>query len=108
MTKIKLIRVTTIPLTLKLLLKNQLRYLSNHFEVIAVSSPGVDLNIVREREGVKIEPIKIEREISLIKDIKSLVQLILFFNKEKPKIIHSNTPKSSLHIPNSFLISAVI
>ncbi len=96
MTKIKLIRVTTIPLTLKLLLKNQLRYLSNLFEVIAVSSPGVDLNIVREREGVTIEPIKIEREISLIKDIKSLVQLILFFNKEKPKIIHSNTPKSSL------------
>lgn len=96
MTKIKLIRVTTIPLTLKLLLKNQLRYLSNHFEVIAVSSPGVDLNIVREREGVKIEPIKIERDISLIKDIKSLVQLILFFIKEKPKIIHSNTPKSSL------------
>jgi glycosyltransferase involved in cell wall biosynthesis len=96
MTKIKLIRLTTIPLTLKLLLKNQLRYLSNHFEVIAVSSPGADLNIVKEREGVKIEPIEINREISLFKDFKSLLQLILFFKKEKPEIVHSNTPKASL------------
>lgn len=83
MTKIKLIRLTTIPLTLKLLLKNQLRYLSNHFEVIAVSSPGADLNIVKEREGVKIEPIEINREISLFKDFKSLLQLILFFKKRE-------------------------
>ncbi len=96
MTKIRLIRLTTIPLTLKLLLKGQLRYLSNYFEVVAVSSPGDDLNIVKVREGVRVEPIFINREISLVKDLKSLFQLILFFNKEKPAIIHSNTPKSSL------------
>lgn len=96
MKRVKLIRLTTIPLTMNLLLKNQLRFLNQFFEVILVSSPGNDFNEVQSREGVKGLAIKMEREINLISDIKSLFKLIYLFLIEKPKIIHSNTPKSSL------------
>jgi glycosyltransferase involved in cell wall biosynthesis len=96
MKRLKLIRLTTIPLTMNLLLKNQLRFLNQFFEVILVSSPGNDFNEVQSREGVKGLAIKMEREINLISDIKSLFKLFYLFLIEKPKIIHSNTPKSSL------------
>jgi glycosyltransferase involved in cell wall biosynthesis len=96
MKRVKLIRLTTIPLTMNLLLKNQLRFLNQFFEVILVSSPGNDFNEVQSREGVKGFAIKMEREIKLISDIRSLFKLFHLFLIEKPKIIHSNTPKSSL------------
>lgn len=96
MKRLKLIRLTTIPLTMNLLLKNQLRFLNQFFEVILVSSPGDDFNEVQSREGVKGLAVKMEREINLITDIKSFFKLFYLFLIEKPKIIHSNTPKSSL------------
>lgn len=92
----KIIRLTTIPLTMNLLLKNQLGYLNQFFEVVVISSPGNDFTDVQSREGVKGIAIKMEREINLFSDILSFLKLIFHFLIEKPKIIHSNTPKSSL------------
>ncbi|MCX2481810.1 glycosyltransferase family 4 protein [Pedobacter sp. MC2016-15] len=96
MNKIKLARITTIPLSLEVLLKGQLKYLSQYYDVLAVSSPGDKLEIVKEREGVKVSVVKMEREISLFKDIISLWKLFRLFKLERPNIVHSNTPKSSL------------
>ena len=46
MTKPKLIRITTVPQSLKTLLKGQLRFMSeNGFEVIGVSSSTIALEI---------------------------------------------------------------
>jgi len=40
--QVKLIRITTVPISLKTLLKGQHRFMSqNGFEVIGVSSPGI-------------------------------------------------------------------
>ena len=89
MKRYKLIRLTTIPLTINILLKNQLKFLSNYFEIIVVSSPGKDLLEVKKREGVKIHPIKINREISLIPDIISFIKILYFLYKEKPNIVHT-------------------
>jgi glycosyltransferase involved in cell wall biosynthesis len=96
MKRIKIFRLTTIPLTLNLLLKHQLRYLNNIFDVTAISSPGEDLKEVETREGVRVIPIKIERNIKLKSDFISFLKLLKLFHKERPNIIHSNTPKSSL------------
>ena len=49
----KLIRITTVPVSLSVLLKDQLRYMSDHFEVLAVSSPDKMLEQVGVREGVR-------------------------------------------------------
>lgn len=92
----KLVRIATIPLSLNILLKGQLAFLANHFKIIAVASPGEDLQVVKEREDVITHSIPIKRNISLISDSITFVKLYFFFLKEKPTIIHSITPKAGL------------
>lgn len=92
----KIIRTATIPLSLNVLLKGQLRFLANYHEVIAVSSDGDQLDEVREREKVRTIAIAMERGISPIKDLISLFKLYNQFKKEKPDIVHSITPKAGL------------
>lgn len=92
----KLIRITTVPVSLSVLLKDQLRYMSNHFELLAVSSPEKILEQVGIREGVRTAPIAMTRAITPIKDIKALWQLYKLLRKEKPVIVHTHTPKAGL------------
>lgn len=92
----KLFRISTIPLSLNILLKGQLRYLNKLYDVTAISGSGADLHEVREREGVKTEAIEMAREISLLKDLVALFQLYRYFKREKPDIVHSITPKAGL------------
>lgn len=94
--RLKIIRFTTVPISLNILLKNQLAYLNKYFEIIAVSSPGQELIDVKNREKVDVFPITIKREISIFNDLVSLIRIYTFLKREKPDIIHSNTPKSSL------------
>ena len=83
-------------MSLNILLKGQLRYLNQFYEVTAISGPGKDLEEVREREEVKIEAIEMSREISIFKDFNALIKLYRYFKKEKPDIVHSITPKAGL------------
>ncbi|MDK7674209.1 glycosyltransferase family 4 protein [Weeksella virosa] len=93
----KLIRITTVPQSLRGLLKGQLKFMSeNGFEVIGVSSPGEALNDVERNEGVKTVGIEMTRSITPIQDLKALIQLIQLFRKEKPHIVHTHTPKAGL------------
>jgi len=92
----KLFRISTVPMSLNILLKGQLRFLDQHFDVTAISGSGQDLDEVQEREGVKVHSIQIQRQISPVKDLVSLVKLYHYFRKEKPDIIHSITPKAGL------------
>ena len=51
----KLIRVTTAPISLNVLLPGQMRFMNeNGFEVMMVSSDGPELSKVIEREGAGI------------------------------------------------------
>lgn len=92
----KIIRTSTIPDSLEIFLKGFLKILSNEYEVLAVSSPGEQLDIVREREGVRTVAISMERHINICKDLVSLFRLIRLFRKERPSIVHSMTPKAGL------------
>lgn len=92
----KLFRIATVPMSLNLLLKGQLKFLNQYFQVTAISGEGKDLEIVHEREGVEVHPIEMHRPISLINDLKSLWNLYWYFKKGKPAIIHSITPKAGL------------
>jgi glycosyltransferase involved in cell wall biosynthesis len=95
-TKKKLVRITTVPVSLRTLLKNQLRYMSTHFEVLAVSSPGKLLEEVSTQEGVRTAPIQMERAPAPFKDLRSLYRLYRLLKKEKPFIVHTHTPKAGL------------
>lgn len=93
----KLIRITTVPQSLRGLLKGQLKFMSeNGYEVIGVSSTGDALQDVAESEGVRTVAIEMTRTISPLKDLQALFRLIQLFRKEKPQIVHTHTPKAGL------------
>jgi len=94
--KKKLIRVTTADISLNSLLKGQLMFLNQYFEVIGVAKDTGVLKEVSEREGIRVVDAPLERPISLVKDIKGLWFLYRLFRKEKPWCVHANTPKGSL------------
>ncbi|MCT4588192.1 MAG: glycosyltransferase family 4 protein [Carboxylicivirga sp.] len=94
MKKTKIIRITTVPLSLEGLLKGQLKYMNQFYDVIGVSSPGKDLQYVSDREGVKTYEVKMTRQISPIRDLFALWKLFKLFRHEKPDIVHSHTPKA--------------
>ncbi|MFR9585856.1 MAG: glycosyltransferase family 4 protein [Rikenellaceae bacterium] len=92
----KIIRTSTVPVSLKGLLKGQLRMLSKHYTVVGVSSCGEALEQLVAQEGVEVRAINMERKISIFKDIKSLFCMIALLRKERPDIVHSITPKAGL------------
>ena len=92
----KVIRTSTVPISLDSLLRGQLKFLNQHYEVVAVSGEGERLRSVENREGVRVFPIEMQRQISPFKDLVSLWKLYRFFKKEKPDIVHSITPKAGL------------
>lgn len=92
----KVIRTSTIPLSLNVLLKGQLKFLNGFFEIVGISSEGELLDEVRQREGIKTISINMERGISPVKDLVSLFRLYHILKSEKPAIVHSITPKAGL------------
>ena len=92
----KIVRVTTADISLDGLLKGQLNFLNQYFEVIGVAKDTGVLKEVSEREGIRVVDAPLERPISLVKDIKGLWFLYRLFRKEKPWCVHANTPKGSL------------
>lgn len=97
MSKPLLIRMTTIPASLKVLLKGQLSYMQQHgFEVLAVSADGEEVNELKIQEGCNHVAVPLTRKISPLKDIIALIALIRLFKKIKPVIVHTHTPKAGL------------
>lgn len=93
----KLLRITTVPLSLKVLLKGQLNFMSNNgFEVVAVSSDAKSLQEVQETEKVAVETVEMTRTISPLKDLKALWDFYRLCKKEKPLMVHSHTPKAGI------------
>lgn len=96
MLKPKLIRTSTIALSLDYLLKGQLSFLNHHYEVVAVSGQDAHLENVAQREGVRTINVEMQRAIRPLQDLVSLWKLFWVFKKEKPQIVHSITPKAGL------------
>lgn len=94
--KLKLIKVATVPTSLNIFCRGQLQMLSQHFDVVAVASPSPELEEIRRREGVRCVGLPMERHISLLKDLRSLVLMVRLLRRERPYIVHSMTPKAGL------------
>jgi glycosyltransferase involved in cell wall biosynthesis len=94
--KPRLLRITTVPMSLKFLLKGQLGYMqSNGFEVLALSADGPEIKAVTE-EGVKHQIVKLTRKITPLTDLWSVFQIMCVIWKFKPHIVHTHTPKAGL------------
>lgn len=92
----KLIRITTVPLSLEKLLENQLRFMKAHYEVIAVSSDEERLRQFGDQQGVRTFAVTMTRKITPIQDLVSLWRMYRFFKTEKPFIVHTHTPKAGI------------
>jgi glycosyltransferase involved in cell wall biosynthesis len=78
-------------------LRGHLTYMRERgFDVVVVSAPGDELRVIKEREGVTTVPVPMEREISPLKDLISLVRLYTVLRRLRPTIVNAGTPKAGL------------
>ena len=93
----KLLRITTVPISLKLLLTGQVCFMRNNgYEVVMVSADGKERKELIKAECCPHVIIPFTRKISPIKDLLCLFQLLKLILNQKPDIIHTHTPKAGL------------
>src|SRR5690606_39872799 len=91
--KKKIIRITTVPNSLKGLLKGQLQFMSKYYEMLGISSSeNGKLQQVGLLENYRTIPVNMSRKITPIKDLIGVWQLYKIFKKEQPFIVHTHTP----------------
>jgi len=92
----KLIRITTIPLSLEKLLEGQLSFMNSHYEVIAIAAEKERLEKYGRNNNVKTFWVNMTRKITPIKDLKAVFKLYRYFKNESPLIVHTHTPKAGI------------
>lgn len=92
----KLIIITTVPMSLATLVKGQAKYLSSYFDVKLVTSFSEKNQEISKDEGVELKSIGMTRQITIIKDLKALIELYKYFKNQKPDIVYTFTPKAGL------------
>ncbi|MBF8149565.1 glycosyltransferase family 4 protein [Winogradskyella sp. F6397] len=92
----KIIRITTIASSLEVLLKGQLNFMNEYYEMIGVASSddGENLKDVEKAEGIRTIAVSMTRKITPFKDLVAVYKLYRVIKKEKPFIVHSHTPKA--------------
>jgi glycosyltransferase involved in cell wall biosynthesis len=96
MSKPKLIRITTVPLSLDKLLGGQLHFMNSYYEVIAVSAEKEYLEKVGAKENVRTFHLELTRKITPVQDLIAVIKLFFFLRKQKPLIVHTHTPKAGI------------
>ena len=91
----KFFLATTIALSF-IFFRGQPRLWKKEFEVCALSADKKGLEDFAKEEGINCHNIPMQREISLWSDLACLFRFFWLFIKERPYIVHGNTPKASL------------
>lgn len=92
----RLLRITTVPVSLKLLLNGQLTFFQKQgYEVRAVSAAGPEVEAL-QAEGISHQVVAMTRKITPVRDVIALVQLIRIMLRFRPNIVHTHTPKAGL------------
>jgi glycosyltransferase involved in cell wall biosynthesis len=78
-------------------LRGQLTYMRERgFDVVVISAPGDEPRLISEREGVTAVTVPMERELSPLKDLVSLLRLYSVLRRLRPAIVNAGTPKAGL------------
>jgi lipopolysaccharide/colanic/teichoic acid biosynthesis glycosyltransferase/glycosyltransferase involved in cell wall biosynthesis len=92
----RLLRITTVPISLKLLLAGQLNFFkTNGFEVLAVSGDGPEI-VNNTIDGTPHIAVPMTRRITPIQDLICLYRLVRIIKWFQPDIVHTHTPKAGL------------
>lgn len=90
-----ILRITTLPIALKILLEGQMKFMSEHgFKIIMVSSDGKERDDLIRDENCQHVIVNMTRKITPFQDIESLFKLVKVIRKYKPDIVHTHTPKA--------------
>jgi len=93
----KLVRITTVPVSMMVLLKGQLKFMKqNGFDVTMISNEGPEVEQLKVQENCPHIAITLTRKITPFTDLISLIKLTLLLRKIKPDIVHTHTPKAGL------------
>ncbi len=93
---LRLVHVTTVPVTLRFL-KGQVGYFkARGFRVWAVSSPGPALEEFNREQDVPCVAVQMARSITPFADLVAIVRMWRFFRDIRPEIVHGHTPKGGL------------
>lgn len=92
----RLLRITTVPISLHILLRGQLQFMqANNWEVLAVSANGSEVNEIK-KSGIPHKCIAFTRTITPWRDVICIWGLIKVIREFDPVIIHTHTPKAGL------------
>lgn len=94
--KNKIIRSVTVSQSLGFCREVMIKMRSMGYDMVAVTSPGPELDKLRDEDGFHCVAVPMERHISIVSDLKSLIKMIWVFHKEKPQVVHSMTPKAGM------------
>ena len=93
---VKLLHITTVPMTLGFL-SGQVGYMkARGFEINALSSPGELLEKFAQREQVPVHAVEMPRRITPLQDIVAILRLWQCISQIRPQIVHAHTPKGGL------------
>jgi len=91
----KLLRISTEPITFKITLAGQFKFLREKgWEVILVSADGREVFQVCSSEGVSHVEIPFAKGLDIIHDFTCFLNLVSLFKKEKPDMVHSHGAKA--------------
>jgi glycosyltransferase involved in cell wall biosynthesis len=94
--KPRVAHVTTVDLSLRYLLLNQLqRIQSEGYEVFGISADGPDVPVV-EAAGIQHFVVPMTRRITPIADLRCLWKLMRIMRRERFDVVHTHTPKAGL------------
>lgn len=93
----RLVYTVTHPVSANTLLRGQLAFMrARGFDVSVVSAPGPELQLVAEREGVRVIALPMERPIRPTADARSLGGMCRTLLSLRPDIVNASTPKAGL------------
>lgn len=92
----KVAHITTVDLSLRFLLLNQLQSLqAAGYQVVGISAPGPDVPVL-EASGIRHIPVPMTRRFSPLPDLFSLWRLYRVLRRERFTIVHTHNPKPGL------------
>lgn len=94
--KKKIIRAVTVSQSLGFCREVMIKMRAMGYDMVAVTSPGPELDDLRDNDGFHCVAVPMARHISLSRDLKSLFQMICVLREERPQVVHSMTPKAGM------------
>lgn len=88
--------VTTVDLSLRYLLLNQLQRIQDEgYEVFGISADGPDVSVL-EANGIPHFAVPMTRRFTPLADLRCLWELVRIMRREKFDVVHTHTPKAGL------------